>query len=118
VAVNPWAQAALSLGVGLLTGAGALVGVRLSVRGNDRATVQRELAARREEWWRRFTWAADLALDPAADKRVAGLRLLASLAQSELAQREECQLLDVFQARVLDPLVADLSDPDEGILAR
>jgi len=114
VTVNPWVQVALSLGVGLLTGAGALVGVRLSVRGNDRATVQRELAARREEWWRRFTWAAELALDPVAERRIVGLKLLASLAQSELAQRDECQLLDVFQSRVLDPLMDDLADPDEG----
>lgn len=105
--MNPWLQVALSLGVGLLTTAGALVGVRLSVRGNDRATGQRELAARREEWWRRFTWAAELALDDSAAKRVAGLDLLTALAKSELAERDECLLLDEFQKRVLDTLPAE-----------
>src|SRR3712207_6620969 len=67
--VNPWVQAGLSLAVGLLTATGALVGVRFSVRGGDRATQQRELAARREEWWRRFTWASELALDESPSKR-------------------------------------------------
>jgi hypothetical protein len=115
--VNPWVQALLSLGVGLVTATGALVGIRFSVRGNDRATEQRELAARREEWWRRFTWAAELALAPEPERRTAGLRLLTSLAQSELAQRDECLMLDVFQSRVLDPLLKDLPDQDEGGLA-
>jgi hypothetical protein len=105
--VNPWLQLALSLAVGSVTAAAAVFGVRLSVRGNDRATDQRELAARREEWWRRFTWAAELALDEAAHKRVVGLNLLTTLALSDLAQREECLLLDVFQSRVLASVVPD-----------
>lgn len=94
-----WWQVSLSLGVGLLTAGGALLGVRLSVRGNNRA-----------EWWRRFTWAADLALDNSAVKRVAGLKLLAKLAQSDLAQRDDYLLLDVFQGRILDELLQDLPD--------
>lgn len=106
-------QAALSLCIGLLTAAGALAGVRWSVRGNDRATTQRELAARREEWWRRFTWAAELAMDPAQTRRVVGLKLLAGLAKSELAQRDECHLLDVFQSRVLDTLLDDPPHPNQ-----
>ncbi|WP_326565328.1 hypothetical protein VSH64_26135 [Amycolatopsis rhabdoformis] len=111
--MNPWWQAGLSLLVGLLTAAGAFLGVRLSVRANDRATVQRELSARREEWWRRFTWAAELALDESPVRRVTGLKLLAKLAQSELAERDECLLLDVFQGRVLDSLLDELDQPDE-----
>src|SRR5262249_19516831 len=99
---NPWLQAGLSLGIGLLTAGGALLGVRLSVRGSNRA-----------EWWRRFTWAADLALDSSAVKRVAGLKLLTKLAQSDLAQRDDYLLLDVFQGRVLDGLLHDLSDFQE-----
>lgn len=101
--VNLWLQTGLSLAVGLLTAGGALIGVRLSVRGNNRA-----------EWWRRFTWAADLALDDSPVKRVAGLKLLTKLAQSDLAQRDEYLLLDVFQGRVLDELLHDLSDLQEG----
>lgn len=111
--MNPWAQLAISFGVGLLTASGALLGVRLAVAGNDRATTQRELAARREEWWRRFAWAAELALDESPTKRVVGLKLMAKLAQSELAERDECQLLDVFQGRVLDRLLDELPTPKE-----
>jgi hypothetical protein len=112
--VNPWLQAGLSLSAGLITGAGALVGVRLSIRANDRSTVQRELAARREEWWRRFTWAAELALDQSPAKRATGLEMLVKLAQSDLAQRDECLLLDAFQERVLDTLLDELADQDKG----
>lgn len=97
--MNLWLQTGLSLVVGLLTGGGALIGVRMSVRGNNRA-----------EWWRRFTWAADLALDEAPVKRVAGLELLTKLAQSDLAQRDDYLLLDVFQGRVLDELLYDFPD--------
>jgi hypothetical protein len=103
VLVNPWLQAGLALLVGLLTAGGALVGVRLSVRGTNRA-----------EWWRRFTWAADLALDDSPAKRVAGLKLLAKLAQSDLAQQEDLRLIDAFQERVLDELLGDLPDSQEG----
>ncbi|WP_260478760.1 hypothetical protein [Kibdelosporangium aridum] len=111
--MNLWLPAALSLATGLLTAAAAMFGVRHSVRGNDRATEQRELAARREEWWRRFTWAAELAMDESSVKRVAGLKLLTQLAQSDLAERDECLLLDVFQGRVLDELLDDLADPND-----
>ncbi|UMP00015.1 hypothetical protein [Amycolatopsis sp. EV170708-02-1] len=112
--MNVWLQAGLSLGVGLLTAGGALIGVRHVVRGNDRATEQRELAARREEWWRRFAWAADLALsDDSPAKQTAGLQLLVTLAESDLAQRDESQLLYVFQKRLLDELLRDHPDPQE-----
>ena len=111
--MSQWAQIALSVGIGLLTAGGALVGVKLSVRGNDRATRQREYAARREEWWRRFTWAADLALDESATKRVAGLRLLAKLAQSDLAGPDEYLLLDAFHERVLNKVLKDQEESGE-----
>ncbi|MGH3925756.1 MAG: hypothetical protein ACRDTT_23335 [Pseudonocardiaceae bacterium] len=101
--MNPWAQAGLSLAVGLLTAGGALLGVRLAVRGNNRA-----------EWWRRFTWAAELALDDSSVRRMTGLKLLTKLAQSDLAQRDDYLLLDVFQGRVLDELLHDLPDPQDG----
>lgn len=50
--MEPWLQAGLSIFVGLATAGGAYMGVRHATRGNDRATQQRELAARRGEWWR------------------------------------------------------------------
>jgi hypothetical protein len=111
--VNPWVQAGLSVFIGLLTAGGALIGVQRSVRGNDRATAQRELAGRREEWWRRFTWAADLALDQSPVRRVAGLKLLARLAQSDLAAKDEYMLIDVFQQHVLDGSPIDAPDQSE-----
>ncbi len=101
--MSPWLQAGLSLAIGLLTAGGALLGVRLAVRGNNRA-----------QWWQRFTWAAELALDNSPVKRVAGLKLLAKLAQSDLARRDDYLLLDVFQGRVLETLLADLPDVREG----
>jgi hypothetical protein len=97
--VSAWLQIVLSLVAGLLTAGGAFIGVRLSVRGSNRA-----------EWWRRFTWAADLALDISPVKRVAGLKLLAALAQSDLAQPNDYPLLSVFQERVLDELLHDLQE--------
>jgi hypothetical protein len=45
---------------------------------------------------------------------VAGLKLLAKLAQSDLAQQDDYVLLDVFQGRVLDELLSDLPDDEEG----
>jgi hypothetical protein len=94
--VNPWLQISLSLAAGLLTAGGALLGVRLSVRGSNRA-----------EWWRRFTWVADLAHDDLSGKRMIGLELLAKLAQSSLAQRDDYLLLDAFHERVLNKGVLD-----------
>jgi hypothetical protein len=114
--MDPWLQAGLSLLIGLLTASGAYLGVRHATRGNDRATQQRDEAARREEWWSRFVWAAQLALDDSRVRRVAGLKLLAKLGRSDLADRDEWLLIDVFQGRVLDELLGDLPDPgeDEG----
>ncbi|MDX8033485.1 hypothetical protein SK803_24975 [Lentzea sp. BCCO 10_0856] len=114
VTLPTWLQAVLPLATGLLSAGGAFLGVRHAARGNDRATKQREVAARREEWWRRFTWAAGLALDELPAKRVTGLKLLGKLAQSELAERDECLLLDVFQGRVLDALLDDLTQRSDG----
>lgn len=102
-----WWQLGLTTLLGLLTVAGAYIGSRLGAKANDRATEQRELAARREEWWRRFTWAAELALDQSSDRRTVGLTLMMKLARSSLAEHDEFELLDVFQQRVLGKLLDD-----------
>lgn len=123
--MNLWLPAIMSLVAGLLSAGGAFLGVRLTVRGTDRATnqralasrrdiAQRELAASREEWWRRFTWAAELTLDDEArTKRTAGLQLLTKLAQSDLAGHDEWVLLDVFQQRVLDTPDDEADDSED-----
>ncbi|MGK4593920.1 hypothetical protein [Amycolatopsis sp. w19] len=98
-------QIAVTAVVGVLATSGAFIGARLGARANDRATEQRELAARREEWWRRFTWAAELTMDESAAKRTLGLSLMMKLARSELAQQDEYDLLDVFHQRVLGEIL-------------
>ena len=110
-----WWQLGLTLLLGVLTVIGAYVGSRLGAKANDRATNQRELAARREEWWRRFTWAAELALDGSSAKRAVGLSLMVKLARSELAQQDEFQLLDVFHQRVLGEILDPTSQTGQGL---
>ena len=103
--VNPWLQTGLSLAASLLVaGGGALLGVRLSGWRSNRA----------QWWWRQFRWASELALDNSSAKRVAGLKVLTKLAQSDPAQQDEYLLLDVFPERVLDELVRDLPCPSCG----
>ncbi|MBB1155041.1 MULTISPECIES: hypothetical protein [Amycolatopsis] len=106
-------QLVVTIALGLLTVTGAFAGARMGARANDRATKQREDAARREEWWRRFTWAAELALDDSVRKRAAGLKLLAKLGRSGLATHDDNQLLDVFHHHALDRLIRDVEGGEE-----
>ena len=55
---------------------------------------QRDLADRREQWWKRFAWAAELALSDDEHRRDLGLRSLDLLAASRLGGDEELELLD------------------------
>ncbi|OXM54466.1 hypothetical protein CFP75_05200 [Amycolatopsis alba DSM 44262] len=106
-----WFLATLPVVASLLTAGAAYLGVRHAARGNDRATGQREAAARREEWWRRFTWAVDLARDQSSEEnRVLGLTLLTALAESDLAQEDELRLLEVFSQRQLEEHTCGLSN--------
>lgn len=107
-------QIAVTAIVGVLATSGAFIGARLGARANDRATEQRELAARREEWWRRFTWAAELAMDESAARRTLGLSLMMKLARSDLAQQDECQLLDVFHQRALGDILEQADQLRQG----
>ncbi len=111
--MSPWLPTVLSLVTGVITATGALLGVQLTVKGNDRATGQRDLAsqrdvdqrelsARREEWWRRFTWAADLTMDESATKRSIGLQLVKKLTESELAGKDEYVLLESLTEQLGD----------------
>lgn len=109
-----WWQIGVTALVGVLATSGAFLGARLGARANDRATEQREWAARREEWWRRFTWAAELAMDESAAKRTLGLSLMMKLARSELAQQDEYDLLDVFHQRVLGEILNPVEKTEQG----
>ena len=57
--------------------------------------VQKTSADSRAEWWRRTQWALDRALNEDGNTKALGLAALAVLARSELASREELELLDI-----------------------
>ena len=60
-------------------------------RANYRETSQREQAARREEWWRRFQWATEMALSGEPDKTNIGVLLINAAVDSQLAGVDEQQ---------------------------
>ena len=55
---------------------------------------QRDLADRRDQWWKRFIWAADLTLSEEDHRRDLGLRAMDLLASSAMAGDEEIDMLD------------------------
>lgn len=56
---------------------------------------QRTIADSRAEWWKRTQWALDQALAKDKDTKALGLATLAVLTRSELARKEELELLDI-----------------------
>jgi hypothetical protein len=64
-------------------------GARAGTRSDDRATEQRELAGRREEWGRRFAAALSLLGEREERDRLIGRALLAQLLDSDLATEED-----------------------------
>lgn len=99
-----WQSLLIALGSGGLTAGVALFGVQRTIRSSDSATTQREVAAKREEWWRRFSWAAELSLDDSQRRAASGQRLLETLARSPLAEPGDLELMYAFPARVLDSI--------------
>ena len=75
--------------LGFITAVAAVAAALLAWWAGKQATGQRELQARREEWWRRFQWATGLAIS--ADERQSriGLALLVALSDSSLASHDE-----------------------------
>lgn len=71
---------------------------------------QRDLADRRDQWWKRYQWATDLTLDRDVHRRDLGLRVLELLAASKLAGDEEIDLLDEAVTAELDRRPALLDD--------
>lgn len=115
--MNPWVQLGATLLVGMLTAGGALLGVLLNARVGNRATEQREVQARREEWSKRFYEALAYAVDDtSARKRAAGLHLMVALLDSKLASADEIRLMELFADRALKPLFQEGTDqPDIGL---
>lgn len=80
---------ALSLLGPVATGAAAIVALAVGI-----ATVrQRDRADRREQWWRRAEWALGLTLSDDREQMSQGYAVLAFLARSDLATRDEQGLL-------------------------
>ena len=52
-------------------------------------------ANRRAQWWERAEWALDASMASDLDRRVVGLGVLALLAESNLAGKEEARILQV-----------------------
>lgn len=91
----------LTLIVALITGF-------LVWKANTGATDQRELQAKREEWWRRFQYAAELALDENNERRAnIGVLMVRKMVTSTLAGPDELAAADV----ILDEVLA-LGDTD------
>jgi hypothetical protein len=84
----------VTLLVGALTVSSSFLAARIRSNRAFEATDQREKAAAREEWFRRVQWATELTLrtDPAS--RATGLSILASLADSELASRDDLGFIE------------------------
>lgn len=55
---------------------------------------QRDLADRRDQWWKRYQWATDLTLAGDEHARRMGLEVLELLGRSALAGPEEIELLE------------------------
>lgn len=109
--MNPWLPVAAALLAALCTAGGALLGARMNSRAGDRATVQREVHGRREEWSKRFHEVLAYVVDESPRKRAAGLHLMYALAESELAGPDELKLMDALTDRVLNPMLRELGMP-------
>ncbi|MBT2531703.1 hypothetical protein J7E83_06125 [Arthrobacter sp. ISL-48] len=77
---------------------GALVAwftLRQRSKSDRQALQQKTDADSRAEWWRRTQWALDQALASDRNTKALGLAALAVLTRSELARKEELELLDI-----------------------
>ena len=99
--MNVW-----QLVLGCVTAVASITAAILSWRAGRSAIDQRENQARREEWWRRFQWAIELALSDDEYRASIGTILLLEIAQSPLASEAEIRAarsaLDVWLSRTVD----------------
>ncbi len=109
-----WLAVVVQLVVGVATIAVAFrVGTRNAQETAD-ATLQRETAARREEFWKRLTYALTAAGSENQAEAQVGFALLAALVQSELASSEDRQLARAAGQAVLQPLDPPPDEADTG----
>lgn len=99
-----WLAVVVQLMIGVATIAVAFwVGTR-NAQESANATSQRETAARREEFWKRLTYALTAAGSENQTESQVGFALLTALVQSELASAEDRQLARAAGRAVLQPL--------------
>lgn len=66
----------------------------------DQDRAQRALAEQRSQWWDRFIWATDRAVNP--DTSIVGVKVLSTLAGPDIATLEDAKIaLEVTE--VIDP---------------
>ena len=64
---------------------------------------QRSRADRRDQWWKRAQWAIDSALNDAdPQRRLAGLKVLVQLIGSDLATKEDADLMSALAVGIRD----------------
>ncbi|MBT1001801.1 hypothetical protein KIH31_04225 [Paenarthrobacter sp. DKR-5] len=75
---------------------------------------QRSKADMRSEWWSRAQWALDAALSADTKRAEVGLGIMSVLAESELARREELEILTVAWEEPLENAELALDASGEG----
>ncbi|WP_148302214.1 hypothetical protein [Tomitella biformata] len=89
---------------------GAWLSALLAWRSGARATVQREVQGKREEWWRRFQWSTELALDERENRAQSGAALLRVIRRSPLAEYPERDAVRAVLDSMLGETQADGAD--------
>lgn len=93
---TPWWLTVL---VGVLTVAGSFLADFIGAgRARPAAGDQRTMAITRQEWFKRFQWAAELALRSEPAAQAAGFAVLKVLASSELASEDDISLLSAVES--------------------
>ena len=75
---------------------------------------QRDLADRRDQWWKRFVWATELTAGEDLAAKELGLDVLELLGRSRLAGREEVEILEAGLTAALTRRLEVLDDGWEG----
>ena len=82
--MNAW-----QIALGCITAVASIAAALLAWRAGSSATDQHDSQARREEWWRRFQWATELALSDDKPRADIGVLLVRDAVHSPLAGDDE-----------------------------
>ncbi|WP_278103464.1 hypothetical protein AB0870_01490 [Microbacterium proteolyticum] len=108
-----WAGYLLSPGFGGTAAlAAALFAAGVALRNSAMDRAQRHLADLRSQWWNRFTWATEKAIDPVTS--VVGSRVLAALVIPGLATVEDARMAIAVSEMVGPPRTIAGKGRDDG----